>query len=104
MPSCGDAGLAFFSCDSFALELGVGVLGLVMPDPVVDGALMVPRAGSPLVFPVCPVADGSVGEGVVALVPPPDWLAGAGELCANAKPVPIVAMVAASIKVRTFMI
>ena len=86
------------------LEPGVGLLaGLLTPEPVVPGALMDPRAGSPLVFPVCPAVDGSVGEGDVALVPPPDWFAGAGALCANANPVPTAAIVVARINVRIFI-
>ena len=68
-PAAGDAGLAFFSCDSRALDDGVGSL---TPEPVVPGLTFVPREGMPFVFPVSPAVDGSVGEGAVALVPPPD--------------------------------
>jgi len=37
-----------------------------------------------LVLPLSAADPGSVGDGVVGLTPGPDWLAGAGELCANA--------------------
>jgi hypothetical protein len=68
-PAAGDAGLAFFSCDSLILDDGVGSLA---PEPVVPGLAFVPREGMPLVFPVSLAVDGSVGDGAVALVPPPD--------------------------------
>ena len=42
------------------------------PEPVVPGLTLVPRDGMPFVFPVSPAVDGSVGAGLVALVPPPD--------------------------------
>jgi len=51
------------------LDDGVGSL---TPEPVVPGLTFVPREGMPFVFPVSPAVDGSVGEGAVALVPPPD--------------------------------
>ena len=51
------------------LEDGVGSLA---PEPVVPGLTFVPREGMPFVFPVSLAVDGSVGDGVVALVPPPD--------------------------------
>jgi hypothetical protein len=72
----------------------LGVLST--PEPVVaGGVLIVPRSGRPLVLPLSPPADGSVGEGVVGLTPGPDWFAGGGELCASATPVDAVAISAA---------
>jgi hypothetical protein len=101
MPSFEDAGLAFFSLVSFISDPAV------TPDPVValplGCAFMVPRAGTPLVLPVSEAVDGSVGEGVVALTPPPEVLAGAGELWAKARPVAVVSRVVARTRVQIFM-
>ena len=44
-----------------------GMVGLVVLLVVVIVAII-----APVVFPVSPAVDGSVGEGAVALVPPPD--------------------------------
>jgi hypothetical protein len=59
--------------------------GATVPLPVVPGVvLIVPLSGVPFVLPLSAADDGSVGDGVVALTPGPDWFAGAGELCAKA--------------------
>jgi hypothetical protein len=65
-PAAGDAGLAFFSCDSLAFDDGVGSLA---PEPVVPGLTFVPREGMPLMLPLSLAVDGSVGDGAVALAP-----------------------------------
>lgn len=76
---------------------------VIVPEPVVSGAILVPRSGMPLVLPLWPAAAGSVGDGVVGLTLGPDWLAGAGALCAKADAVGSATINAATARLRNDM-
>jgi hypothetical protein len=76
---------------------------VIVPEPVVPGAILVPRSGVPLVFPLWPAAAGSVGDGVVGLTLGPDWFAGAGALCAKAVAAGSVTINATTARLRTNM-